>query len=159
MHDDLVDRSPSSRSGRVSGGHIKVTALVAVAIDFEKMLGPGAGHCPGRLTCDVLMLGFLNRPEPERTSQSGYVTFFSRTRNPLRTKGETSGNRLNVVSASTDCDFDTIPCRAQVEGEGVVCRTSAPTCFRRVTGQRRCARRKRGPQLRIRFPQQGTATS
>ena len=59
-------------------------------------------------TGEVLMLGFMNSEAWERTLSTGYVTFFSRTRNQLWTKGETSGNRLKLVSASTDCDHDTL---------------------------------------------------
>jgi len=57
------------------------------------------------------------------------VTFYSRTRNELWTKGETSGNRLKVVSASTDCDRDTLLFRVEVEGEGVVCHEGTRSCF------------------------------
>jgi phosphoribosyl-ATP pyrophosphohydrolase/phosphoribosyl-AMP cyclohydrolase len=57
------------------------------------------------------------------------VTFYSRTRNELWTKGETSGNRLKVVSASTDCDHDTLLFRVEVEGEGVVCHEGTRSCF------------------------------
>jgi phosphoribosyl-ATP pyrophosphohydrolase/phosphoribosyl-AMP cyclohydrolase len=57
------------------------------------------------------------------------VTFFSRTRNTLWTKGETSGNRLQVVSLLTDCDDDTILARVKRLGDGNVCHTGARTCF------------------------------
>ena len=59
----------------------------------------------------------------------GYVTFFSRTRNQLWTKGESSGNRLRVISAHTDCDRDTILLRVQVEGAGLVCHRGTRSCF------------------------------
>jgi len=59
----------------------------------------------------------------------GYVTFFSRTRNELWTKGDTSGNRLRVVSVSTDCDRDTLLVRVVVEGIGAVCHLGSRSCF------------------------------
>jgi phosphoribosyl-ATP pyrophosphohydrolase/phosphoribosyl-AMP cyclohydrolase len=80
-------------------------------------------------TGEVLMLGFMNRAAYEKTLATGYVTFYSRTRKELWTKGETSGNRLKVVRAQVDCDFDTILCRVEVEGQGVVCHTGTRTCF------------------------------
>src|SRR5689334_17957858 len=82
-------------------------------------------------TGEVLMLGFMNRDALERTVQSGYVTFYSRTRNKLWTKGETSGNRLQIVSLNTDCDQDTILARVRVEGEGLVCHEGTSSCFTR----------------------------
>ena len=102
---------------------------MAVEIDFNKMGGLAPAIVQDDVTGEVLMLGFMNQAAYEKTLQSGYVTFFSRTRNQLWTKGETSGNRLRVISAAADCDFDTVLCRVQVEGEGVVCHTGARTCF------------------------------
>ena len=67
---------------------------------------------------EVLMLGFMNREAYEQTISAGFVTFFSRTRNQLWTKGETSGNRLKVVSAATDCDRDTVLLQVRVVGRG-----------------------------------------
>lgn len=78
---------------------------------------------------DVLMLGFMNREALDLTLQNGYVTFFSRTRNTLWTKGESSGNRLRVISAYTDCDRDTLLLRVEVEGAGVVCHRGTRSCF------------------------------
>jgi len=102
---------------------------MAVQIDFDKMMGLAPAIVQDSTTGEVLMLGFMNSEAYEATLRTGYVTFYSRTRNELWTKGETSGNRLRVVSASADCDFDTILCRVQVEGEGVVCHTGTRTCF------------------------------
>lgn len=100
-----------------------------VEIDFEKMLGLAPVIVQDASTGEVLMLGFMNRAAYDKTLATGYVTFYSRTRNELWTKGETSGNRLKVVSALADCDLDTILCRVEVEGKGVVCHTGARTCF------------------------------
>ncbi|MFZ0313621.1 MAG: phosphoribosyl-AMP cyclohydrolase [Candidatus Korobacteraceae bacterium] len=102
---------------------------MAVEIDFKKMGGLTPVIVQDDVTGEVLMLGFMNQAAYEKTLETGYVTFFSRTRNQLWTKGETSGNRLKVISAATDCDLDTILCRVQVEGEGVVCHTGTRTCF------------------------------
>lgn len=102
---------------------------MAFEIDFPKMRGLAPAIVQDEATGEVLMLGFMNQAAYEKTLQTGYVTFFSRTRNELWTKGETSGNRLRVLSARADCDFDTILCKVQVEGEGVVCHTGARTCF------------------------------
>jgi phosphoribosyl-AMP cyclohydrolase len=98
-------------------------------IDFEKMQGLVPAVVQDARNGDVLMLGFMNREAWERTQDLGYVTFFSRTRNQLWTKGETSGNRLQVVSASTDCDRDSLLIRVQVEGAGVVCHEGTHSCF------------------------------
>jgi len=102
---------------------------MAVEIDFEKMQGLAPAIVQHAATGEVLMLGFMNRAAYDKTLASGYVTFYSRTRNELWTKGETSGNRLKVLSAQADCDFDTILCRVEVEGRGVVCHTGTRTCF------------------------------
>lgn len=77
----------------------------------------------------ILMVGFMNAQALERTLTEGYVTFFSRTRNQLWTKGESSGNRLRVISAHTDCDRDTLLLRVEVEGAGVVCHRGTRSCF------------------------------
>lgn len=102
---------------------------MAVEINFEKMRGLAPAIVQDAATGEVLMLGFMNREALEKTLASGYVTFYSRTRNELWTKGETSGNRLRVVSAQADCDLDTILCRVEVEGKGIVCHTGTRTCF------------------------------
>jgi phosphoribosyl-AMP cyclohydrolase len=102
---------------------------MAVEIDFGKMDGLTPAVVQDAASGEVLMLGFMNRAAYEKTLQTGYVTFFSRTRNQLWTKGETSGNRLKVIAATADCDLDTILCQVEVEGEGVVCHTGTRTCF------------------------------
>jgi phosphoribosyl-ATP pyrophosphohydrolase/phosphoribosyl-AMP cyclohydrolase len=64
--------------------------------------------------------------------ETGYVTFYSRTRSELWTKGETSGNRLKVISAATDCDRDSLLIQVEVEGAGVVCHEGTRSCFTKV---------------------------
>jgi len=98
-------------------------------IDFNKMQGLVPAVVQDAASGEVLMLGFMNPEALARTDLSGYVTFFSRTRNQLWTKGETSGNRLRVVSAKTDCDRDSILLQVEVEGEGVVCHRGTRSCF------------------------------
>jgi phosphoribosyl-ATP pyrophosphohydrolase/phosphoribosyl-AMP cyclohydrolase len=98
-------------------------------IDFDKMDGLAPAIVQEDSTGDVLMVGFMNAEAWARTAATGYVTFYSRTRQKLWTKGETSGNRLRVVSALTDCDRDTVLFRVIVEGDGLVCHTGTKSCF------------------------------
>lgn len=98
-------------------------------LDFEKMNGLLPVVIQDKDEGEVLMVGFMNREAFERTLENGYVTFFSRTRNELWMKGETSGNRLRVVSALIDCDRDTLLLRVEVEGAGVVCHRGTRSCF------------------------------
>ncbi len=102
-----------------------------ITIDFDKMQGVAPAIVQDDLTGEVLMLGFINREALQRTLRSGYMTFFSRTRNRLWTKGETSGNRLRVISLAADCDRDTVLARVRVEGDGVACHEGTRSCFTR----------------------------
>jgi len=98
-------------------------------LDFDKMSGLVPAVVQDAASGEVLMVGFMNRDAYEGTLEKGYVTFFSRTRGKLWMKGESSGNRLRVVSATTDCDRDTLLVRVAVEGEGVVCHRGTRSCF------------------------------
>ena len=98
-------------------------------IDFDKMQGLVPAIVQDAATGEVLMLGFMNCEAYQATVNGRYVTFFSRTRNQLWTKGETSGNRLKVIDATTDCDRDTILLRVEVEGAGMVCHEGTRSCF------------------------------
>src|SRR6266403_4496416 len=98
-------------------------------IDFDKMQGLVPAIVQHSGNGEILMLGFMNRAAWEKTLAIGYVTFYSRTRNELWTKGETSGNRLRVVSASTDCDRVSLLLKVEVEGAGVVCHEGTRSCF------------------------------
>jgi phosphoribosyl-AMP cyclohydrolase len=100
-------------------------------IDFGKMQGLVPAIVQDETSDEILMLGFMNQEAFEKTLRSGYVTFFSRTRNELWTKGEGSGNRLKVTSIVTDCDQDTFLVRVRVEGGGVVCHLGTRSCFSR----------------------------
>ncbi len=98
-------------------------------IDFEKMDGLVPGIVQDAKTGEMLMLGFLNPVSYAKTLESGYVTFWSRTRQKLWMKGESSGNRLKIVSTATDCDNDTLLFRVEVEGDGIVCHEGTVSCF------------------------------
>lgn len=98
-------------------------------LDFDKMGGLVPAVVQDVSPGEVLMVGFMNRPALERTLQGKYVTFFSRTRNQLWTKGKSSGNRLRLISAQTDCDRDTLLLQVQVEGAGLVCHQGTRSCF------------------------------
>ena len=98
-------------------------------MDFSKLNGLVPAVVQDDASNDVLMVGFMNDAALARTRETGYVTFFSRTRNTLWTKGETSGNRLAVVSLFTDCDADTVLARVRCEGGGIVCHTGTRSCF------------------------------
>jgi phosphoribosyl-ATP pyrophosphohydrolase/phosphoribosyl-AMP cyclohydrolase len=100
-------------------------------IDFDKMDGLVPGIVQDARTGDVLMLGFLNSVSYAKTLESGFVTFWSRTRQKLWMTGETSGNRLRIVTTSTDCDNDTLLFRVIVEGDGLVCHEGTVSCFTR----------------------------
>ena len=98
-----------------------------MALDFDKMGGLIPAIIQDALTKNVLMLGFMNQEAYNKTLETNKVTFFSRTKNRLWTKGETSGNFLNVVSIEEDCDHDTLLIKANPIGP--VCHTGAATCF------------------------------
>lgn len=96
-------------------------------LDFEKLGGLIPAIIQDVNTCKVLMLGFMNQEAYEETVSSGKVTFFSRTRNRVWMKGESSGNTLQVVSILNDCDNDTL--LIKVIPSGPVCYTGKDTCF------------------------------
>jgi phosphoribosyl-AMP cyclohydrolase len=98
-------------------------------MDFDKMQGLAPAVIQDDATAELLMVGFMNCEALETTLRTGFVTFYSRTRQKLWTKGETSGNRLEVVTAWADCDRDTVLLRVRVLGEGKVCHTGSRSCF------------------------------
>jgi phosphoribosyl-AMP cyclohydrolase len=108
---------------------MNMTAAALLTIDFEKAGGLVAGIVQDAKTGEVLMLGFLNPESYAKTLESGFVTFWSRTRGKLWMKGETSGNRLRIVTAATDCDNDALLFRVEVEGDGLVCHEGTVSCF------------------------------
>jgi len=98
-------------------------------MDFTKLDGLIPAVVQDETSNEVLMVGFMNDEAWALTQQTGYVTFFSRTRNKLWMKGETSGNRLAVRQVLVDCDEDTVLIKVQREGDGNVCHTGERTCF------------------------------
>ena len=101
----------------------------AAKLDFAKMDGLVPAIVQDAATGEVLMMGFVNETSYSKTLESGFVTFWSRTRQKLWMKGETSGNRLRVVSAATDCDQDALLFRVKLEGDGLVCHEGTVSCF------------------------------
>lgn len=96
-------------------------------INFEKTNGLVPAIIQDAVTKNVLMLGYMNEEAYKKTKETGKVTFFSRSRNCLWTKGETSGNFLNLVSIKNDCDNDTL--LIQVNPVGPTCHTGTDTCW------------------------------
>ena len=99
-------------------------------MDYSKLSGLIPAVIQDDTSGEVLMVGFMNEEALARTRESGFATFFSRTRNTLWMKGETSGNRLQVTSMLVDCDDDTVLLKVKRLGDGNVCHTGARTCFR-----------------------------
>ena len=100
-----------------------------VTMDFSKLDGLIPAVVQDHVSGEVLMVGFMNAEAWDITRRTGYVTFYSRTRNKLWTKGETSGNRLAVRDILIDCDDDTVLVKAERQGDGNVCHTGERTCF------------------------------
>lgn len=98
-------------------------------LDFEKQGGLIPAIVRHARQGDVLMLGFMNREAWEKTRATGFVTFFSRSRQKLWVKGETSGNRLRFIQAFADCDGDALLVEAEIEGRQAVCHEGYRTCF------------------------------
>jgi len=96
-------------------------------LDFSKLNGLVPAVIQDAVSGKVLMLGFMNEEALAKTVETGQVTFFSRTKNRLWTKGEESGNFLNVVSIKEDCDKDTL--LIQAHPVGPVCHEGWDTCF------------------------------
>ena len=98
-----------------------------MTIDFDKMGGLVPAIIQDAVTQKVLMLGFMNEEAYKKTMDTKHVTFWSRTRNTLWTKGETSGNFLNLVDIKVDCDNDTL--LVQAHPDGPTCHTGTDTCW------------------------------
>jgi phosphoribosyl-AMP cyclohydrolase len=103
-------------------------------MDFSKLSGLIPAVVQDDTSGEVLMVGFMNEEALARTQATGYATFFSRSRNTLWTKGETSGNRLKVIALLVDCDDDTVLLKVARLGDGNVCHTGERTCFFRKVG-------------------------
>ena len=102
-------------------------------IDFEKSNGLVPVVIQDVQTLEVLMLGYMNQEAWTKTQQEGIVTFFSRTKNRLWTKGESSGNFLHVKETHLDCDNDTL--LIKVSPVGPTCHTGSRSCFKTTYNQ------------------------
>jgi phosphoribosyl-AMP cyclohydrolase len=98
-------------------------------MDYSKLDGLIPAVIQDAESSEVLMVGFMNEQALAATRRTGYATFFSRTRQTLWMKGETSGNRLEVVDMLVDCDDDTVLVKVKRLGDGNVCHTGERTCF------------------------------
>jgi phosphoribosyl-AMP cyclohydrolase len=98
-------------------------------VDFTKLAGLVPAVVQDDESGEVLMVGFMNEEALAKTIETGYATFFSRARQQLWTKGETSGNKLAVSNMLVDCDDDTVLLKVKRLGSGNVCHTGERTCF------------------------------
>ena len=98
-------------------------------MDYSKLNGLIPAVIQDADSNEVLMVGFMNDVALAKTRETGFATFFSRTRNTLWMKGETSGNRLAVTDILVDCDDDTVLVKVRRQGDGNVCHTGERTCF------------------------------
>ena len=98
-------------------------------IDFTKYDGLVPAVIQDAESGEVLMVGFMNEAALAKTRETGFATFFSRTRGRLWTKGETSGNKLAVQRILIECDLDTLLLKVTRLGDGNVCHTGARSCF------------------------------
>jgi phosphoribosyl-AMP cyclohydrolase len=101
-------------------------------MDFSKLGGLVPAVVQDVESREVLMVGFMNETALAETRRTGFATFFSRSRNALWTKGETSGNRLAVERILVDCDEDTVLLLVRRLGDGLVCHTGQRSCFFRT---------------------------
>jgi phosphoribosyl-AMP cyclohydrolase len=98
-------------------------------VDFTKLDGLVPAIIQDDKSGEVLMVGFMNEEALAKTRETGYATFFSRSRQTLWMKGETSGNKLAVKDIFVDCDDDTVLLKVQRLGDGNVCHTGERSCF------------------------------
>jgi phosphoribosyl-ATP pyrophosphohydrolase/phosphoribosyl-AMP cyclohydrolase len=101
-------------------------------MDFTKLDGLVPAVIQDADTGEVLMVGFMNDTALAKTRETGFATFYSRSRRKLWMKGETSGNKLAVQQILIDCDDDTVLLKVKRLGDGNVCHTGARTCFREL---------------------------
>jgi phosphoribosyl-ATP pyrophosphohydrolase/phosphoribosyl-AMP cyclohydrolase len=98
-------------------------------MDYSKLAGLIPAVIQDADSAEVLMVGFMNEEALALTRRTGFATFFSRSRNTMWMKGETSGNRLQVVDILVDCDDDTVLVKVKRQGDGNVCHTGERSCF------------------------------
>ncbi len=100
-------------------------------MDYTKLNGLIPAVIQDAESSEVLMVGFMNEQALAQTRDTGFATFFSRSRNKMWMKGETSGNKLQVVDILVDCDDDTVLVKVKRLGDGNVCHTGTRSCFSR----------------------------
>ncbi len=98
-------------------------------MDYSKLDGLIPAVIQDAESSEILMVGFMNEEALALTRKTGFATFFSRSRNKLWMKGETSGNKLEVTDILVDCDDDTVVVKVKRLGDGNVCHTGERTCF------------------------------
>jgi phosphoribosyl-AMP cyclohydrolase len=103
-------------------------------LDFSKLNGLITAVIQDHATGRVLMVGFMNEEAFRKTVETGYATFFSRSRNKLWLKGESSGHKLVVKNIATDCDLDAVLIQVEALGPGV-CHEGYRSCFFRTLDQ------------------------
>jgi phosphoribosyl-AMP cyclohydrolase len=124
------DKPSNLEYARLTGSPVGRFFLPVVSpMDFSKLQGLVPAVIQDAESGEVLMVGFMNEEALALTRQTGFATFYSRTRNKLWMKGETSGNRLQVTELLTDCDDDTVLLKVKRLGDGNVCHTGERTCF------------------------------
>jgi phosphoribosyl-ATP pyrophosphohydrolase/phosphoribosyl-AMP cyclohydrolase len=126
-------------------------------IDFTKLNGLVPCVIQDAVTLRVLMLGFMNEEAYLKTLSEKKVTFFSRSKNRLWTKGETSGNFFELIDILIDCDNDTL--LVKVKPLGPACHTGADTCFNEVNNEWNIASLERTIQERVANPKEGSYTN
>jgi phosphoribosyl-AMP cyclohydrolase len=114
-------------------------------MDFSKLGGLVPAVVQDVESREVLMVGFMNETALAETRRTGFATFFSRSRNALWTKGETSGNRLAVERVLVDCDEDSVLLLVRRLGDGLVCHTGERSCFFRSLAVGNADSRSSGP--------------
>ena len=123
-------------------------------IDFNKSDGLVPAIIQDEHTLEVLMLGYMNREAYDKTVRENIVTFFSRTKNRLWTKGETSNNFLHVKSIAQDCDNDTL--LIKVKADGPTCHTGSRSCFNTEYNQNFILQLEQIVNDRYEIPQEGS---
>jgi phosphoribosyl-AMP cyclohydrolase len=124
QYSNSVSKMPAAVSWRA------FLLVYAMILDFSKLDGLVPAVIQDVATGRVLMVGFMNEEAYRKTVETGFATFFSRSRNKLWLKGETSGHRLVVKSISTDCDRDCVLVQVEALGPGV-CHNGYTSCFYR----------------------------